>query len=596
MHSKLLWQLLERFRDTPLRGADAILLSIQVLAWARLSSLELIEPALQFGQVQPRGPEGLIQGLAELERASSPYASAFQGAATAATTAAARLQQVAEDALKFEADGLLSEFSPADAAFDVLSIQHYWPTMEPSLADLMVRLADPSEGATAYTGWDVTAQLADRLNRRGCAVVVETPVASPFPALVGIFSGVPIETSFSDPVRSPGFVRAGRLRKADVAVAFPPMGLKPEPGIADRDLFNRFDIPKPSWAVLAIQHLLAQTEKRVVVAVPHSLLHGVGSDHVLRQRLVDSGSLEAVISLPPGLVYGTALQIAVLVLTPSGQAGDVRFVNASSEDFRASPSRTRTTLVNIEAIINNAASREQSAIARTISRSEIEANDYQLLVSRYVLAASQERLRATLAGARLTPLTELVETVRPLPASPTPGDGLLAVREVGTADIPTVGFARAGRELYVEPAAMNKGFDQFLLPNDIVLTIRGSTGKVGIVSADVPAPGTGGWVAGSSATVLRVRQGAAIDPMALFLTLRSPLGQELFKTVTSGSTIPMITLRDLLKLEVPVPTLERGRRAAQVLAEEEALQCQIEELKRKQLEVVGSDWAAGMLA
>jgi type I restriction enzyme M protein len=251
--------------------------------------------------------------------------------------------------------------------------------------------------------------------------------------------------------------------------------------------------------------------------------------------------------------------------------------------------------VNIDRIVDDAMSEERTPVARTISRGEIEANDYQLLVARYVLAANQERLRSKLAGVRLAPLGDLVETVRPLTASANPGDGLFSVLEVGTADIPPVGFVRAGRELYAEPAAMNRGFDQFLLPGDIVLTIRGSTGKVGIVPDHVPQPGNGGWIAGSSATVLRVRSATPVEPKALFLLLRSKLGQDLLKTITSGSTIPMITLRDLLKLEVPVLPMASGRRAGEVLDAEESLQRQIEDLTRQQFAIAGNDWAAGML-
>ena len=86
-----------------------------------------------------------------------------------------------------------------------------------------------------------------------------------------------------------------------------------------------------------------------------------------------------------------------------------------------------------------------------------------------------------------------------------------------------------------------------------------------------------------------------MDPKALFLLLRSKLGQDLLKTITSGSTIPMITLRDLLRLGVPVPSMESGGRAAEVLDAEDALERQIEDLKRQQFAVAGDDWAAGML-
>lgn len=595
MNAKVLWSLADHFKATPLRGPDAILLSIQMLAWARLSARELVDPALRLEHVQQRGTESLVQGLAELERPGSPFTLAFQGAASAAMNASARLQQVAEDVVRFEADGLLADFSPADVASDVVSIQHHWPTIEPSLADLMVRLAGQAQDASAYAAWDVTAQLADRLCRQGWTVMVESPMASPFPALVEIFRGQPIESSFSDPVRSPSFISGGKLRQADLAIALPPFGIKPEPGIAERDLFERFNIPKATWTVLALQHLLAQARKRVIVAVPYSLLHGLGSDRALRQHVVDSGRLQAVIALPPGLVPGTSIQIAVLILGPTGSAGGVRFVDASGDGFRESSGRTRTTLLNVDQIIDAAITEHENPIARTVARAEIESNDYQLHVSRYMLAATQEHLLSQLADAKLAKLGELVETVRPLTASVNAGEGLVPVLEVGTADIPAVGYVSTGRKLYVDPTAMIKSLDQFLRPGDIVLTIRGSTGKIGIVPENVPKPGEGGWVAGSSATILRAQFGAPVASKALFLVLRSKLGQDLLKLITSGSTIPMITLRDLVKLEVPVPTMENGARAAEALAREEELQRQIEDLKRQQLAVVGDDWAGGML-
>lgn len=595
MSAKVLWQLTAHLSSTPLRGPDAILLSIQTLAWARLSAHQLIEPSMRLERSRQQGPDRLIRGLAELEKAGSTFSLAFQGAATAASVASARLQQVVDDAMRFEADGLLEDFAPADVAFEDVSIQHHWPALEPSLADLLVKLAGPLEGATAYTAWDATAQLADRLSRAGSKVSVENPIASPFPALVEIFSGKKIETSFSDPVRFPGFVSGGRLRVVDVAIAIPPIGVKPEPGITERDLFNRFDIPKATWAVLAVQHLLAQSRKRVVVAVPHSLLQGLGSDRSIRQLIVDSGRLQAVVSLPPGLIFGTAIQIAVLVLGPAGYQGDVRFIDATGDEFRESTSRTRTRLLNIDKIVDARISEDKTPWARAVSRDEIRSNEYQLLVGRYVLDPSEERLRAALVAHRLETLGNLVETVRPMQASPVSGDGLIQVKEVGTVDLPPAGYLSAGRELYTEPATITKASDQFLRPGDIVMTIRGSTGKVGLVPEDVPEPGPEGWVAGASAIVLRMRAGAPISPKALFLLLRSRLGQDLLKTITTGATIPMITLRDLLRLKVPMPTAGAGRRAAEIISEEEAIRRQIEELTRRQFAVAGDDWSSGML-
>ena len=58
---------------------------------------------------------------------------------------------------------------------------------------------------------------------------------------------------------------------------------------------------------------------------------------------------------------------------------------------------------------------------------------------------------------------------------------------------------------------------QFLRPNDIVLMTKGNAGRVGIVGSEVPKPGIGGWIAGQSAVVLRVKSGNPIDAKGLFM-------------------------------------------------------------------------------
>jgi len=597
MSAKILWPLGDLFRTSPLRGADALTLSLQLLAWARLSARGTIAPPLQLGRALARGSNGLLEGLKALEKAPSPIAQAFTGASIHAGMAGSALQSASDLCAKLEADGLLDSFLPEDAAADLgFDAQHFWPTIiEPTLADLMVRLADPGIHDSVYCAWDATAQIAGRLVRAGCNVWTENPVATPFPALAALFADRSIEIGFSDPIRSPSFVSAGRLRKFDRAIALPPMGVKIEASIVSKDLFARFSIPKATWGVLTVQHLLAQAEQTAVIAVPNSLLLGVGADRLLREQLVRSGQLSAVVSLPPGLLSGTNLQIALLVLAPKGGIERVRFVNASGDEFRESPNRSRTTLTKLDRIVENVFGDEDGPIARTVERVDIEANDLQLLVGRYVLDPTQQKLKSRLVNVPRRALGDLVETVRPLAASPQQTDSAIAIREVGTSDIPAAGYMRPGRELYAEPEVITKGANQFLRPQDIVLTIRGSTGKVGIVPDDVPDPGADGWIAGSSATVLRMGPNSRIDPRALIVLLRSPMGQDLLKTITSGNTIPMITLRDLLRLEIPVPSLESAQRAAALLDKEQALQDQIEALQRKQTELAGSDWTLGML-
>lgn len=422
---------------------------------------------------------------------------------------------------------------------------------------------------------------------------MENPLITPFPALAAVFSGRESRTAYSDPIRSPSFVESGKLEIFDQSVALPPIGVKVRGELVDRDLFGRFDNPKATWTVLCVQHLMSQSRRRVAVVVPYSLLFGVGADKKLREQLVRAGQVRTVISLFPGLASGTAIQLAVLVLDPRGGTKQVRFVDASGEFFKVQHARSKVALGNLDELLEAVQSRSDSDLARSVAIEEIEANDFSLQVERYVLDEDRVALQRRLAHLETVPLGDLVSTVRTPPVSKADSDGI-PVLEVGASDIVRTGYTRPGREGTARNVDSH-GADHFLREGDVVVTIRGNVGKVGIIPADVAKPGPGGWTAGSSLTVLRARSDSRVDPAVLALLLRSPLGQELLSGISSGVAIPMITLRDLLRLELPVPGIKASHTARAILEQEDALERQIAEMVNKQESVAGSDSAYGLL-
>jgi hypothetical protein len=217
---------------------------------------------------------------------------------------------------------------------------------------------------------------------------------------------------------------------------------------------------------------------------------------------------------------------------------------------------------------------------------DILANDAQLQVGRYVLPDTTKQLQARLAKAETIALGDLVTTIRPLPPAPDDADGVDAC-EIGAADLPDRGYiGTPGRTIKVS----GKSEQQFLRPLDIVLIVKGSTGKLGIVSPEAPQPGNGGWVAGQSAIVLRGQPGARIDPLTLALQLRSPLGQQLLSGIVSGATIPLIQLKELTRLQVLVPDQKTIQRAAAAFATEVQLQQKINRLRAQQAEATAHLW------
>ena len=595
MSSKILWQVTDTLRGSPMPRHDTLTLAVQLLVWAKIGKKEWVTNSVpSLAQAIEQGGTLLQAGLSQLENSSGTLREAFAGVRQRAELAGPALHAAAAVCHRVERDGLLDgiqiyelfsnlgpEFAPE------LTLYHS------SLADLMVRLAGSTLGGTTYCPWDQVAQISSGILRAGGEPAVENPLITPFPALAAVSSGKNCRTAYSDPIRAPSFIEGGKLERFDQAVALPPLGVKVDRELADRDLFGRFDISKATWTVLCIQHLMACSRRRVVVAVPYSLLFGMGADRKLREQLVRAGQVRTVISLFPGLASGTAIQLALLVLDPRGGTKQVRFVNASGECFKAQSGRAKVALHNLDDLVLEIESRGDSEIARSVDTAEIEQNDFSLNVERYVVDQDQLALQQRLAQLKTVFLGDLASTVRSPSVAKLESDGI-PVLEVGASDIPRTGYTRPSREVMVAHAS-GQGAEHFLREGDIVVTIRGSVGKVGVIPSDVAKPGPGGWTAGSSLAVLRTKPDAFVDPAVLVLLLRSPLGQELLSGISSGVAIPMITLRELLRLEVPVPLPNASRRAEEILGHEEELRKQIAEMIERQHNVAGSDSAYGLL-
>ncbi|WP_303786903.1 restriction endonuclease subunit S [Azovibrio restrictus] len=96
-------------------------------------------------------------------------------------------------------------------------------------------------------------------------------------------------------------------------------------------------------------------------------------------------------------------------------------------------------------------------------------------------------------------------------------------------------------------------------PGDIVMTTRGSIGKV----ARIPK-GFRGLI---NAQMLLIRADEKMFSGAfLFHWLRSEIGQTKLRNFSSGAAQPQIPIRDLQEIEVPIPSLIAQRRIASILS------------------------------
>ena len=128
----------------------------------------------------------------------------------------------------------------------------------------------------------------------------------------------------------------------------------------------------------------------------------------IRQGLLQEDLFEAVIGLPPNLFYGTGIPASILVLNrdkPVARRGRVLFIDASAE-FEEGSNQNRLRDQDIEHIADTFHTyADVDKYARVVPLAEIEQNDWNLNISRYVdTSEEEERIDVAEAVRRLREL------------------------------------------------------------------------------------------------------------------------------------------------------------------------------------------------
>lgn len=203
-----------------------------------------------------------------------------------------------------------------------------------------------------------------------------------------------------DTIRDPKLVKDGGLILYDRVIANPPFSLD-EWGheVAQADVHGRFRFgipPKTKGDLAFVQHMVATLNKQgqLGVVMPHGVLFRGGAEAEIRRGFLGEDLIEAVIGLPSNLFYGTGIPAAVLVLSrakPLARKGKVLFINASQEyeEGKAQNYLRDQDVQKIAATFH--AFKDVERYARVVPVEEIEKNEFNLNISRYVDTAEAEQ-------------------------------------------------------------------------------------------------------------------------------------------------------------------------------------------------------------
>ena len=582
MTNRAIYQIVDSVRSTGLDRDKSLELALQLLAWEKLSRTNRTARDLAFSPEYIKHPEKVLNVFQALSASGGLMFKAFSNIPSVIFANPYVLRDALEVVNRLSATGVLENVDVLNLAEErFISPVGGYLNMPGEVADLMSAIADIRSSDSVYTPWDSSfAQLASRAAIKSKDVYYESILHSSIPALVSLLSTNEFEVSISNPILQPTAIEGGKPRLFDITVAFPPFGMKYPADEIRRDLFNRFPERTSIGSVLAVRHAISQTKSKLVIAVQNSLLFSHGYEKELRKDLVEKGMIEAVIAMPNGLLSLTNIAFTILVINPKGGLNSVKFINADSPEFYVGVARTRNDLRNIDGLLELIKSNKESTNCSIVSNQVVISNDAQLQVDRYVVSDSRKRLEKQLSGLRKIQLGDIARTVRAIPLGSIESKPI-AVMEIGAADLSQFGYiAPKGKTISVDENLAKRYEDCFLRPLDIVLIVKGSVGKIGIVPLDVPGPGNGGWAAGQSAIVLRVHPEHCAQ--SLFVQLRSPMGQELLAGIVSGATIKLIQLRELMKLEVVESSADQDAKSREIIDSEERMEKQIQKIRVEQ--------------
>ena len=182
----------------------------------------------------------------------------------------------------------------------------------------------------------------------------------------------------------------------DAVVANPPFSLRWDPNEntgKDIRFKNHGVAPKSAADFAFLLHGFHYLKEDGVMAIilPHGVLFRGGVEARIRKKLLDDGHIDTVIGLPANLFYSTGIPVCILVLKKCKKPNDVLFINAS-EQYDKGKRQNVITDDHIKKIIDTYTERpkEIERYARRVGMDEIEENDYNLNITRYVSTAEAE--------------------------------------------------------------------------------------------------------------------------------------------------------------------------------------------------------------
>ena len=194
----------------------------------------------------------------------------------------------------------------------------------------------------------------------------------------------------------------GNLQTYDFAVANPPFSTKSwSNGFnPDEDIYRRFEFgipPAKNGDYAFLLHLtksLKSTGKGAII-LPHGVLFRGNKESDIREKLICRGFIKGVIAVPPNLFYGTGIPACIIVIDKENSVNRKGiFMIDAGKGFIKDGNKNRLRHQDIHKIVDVFNKQiELPKYSRMVSHSEIEKNEYNLNIPRYIDSQEPEDIQ-----------------------------------------------------------------------------------------------------------------------------------------------------------------------------------------------------------
>ncbi|MEL6634803.1 MAG: type I restriction-modification system subunit M, partial [Bacteroidota bacterium] len=209
-----------------------------------------------------------------------------------------------------------------------------------------------------------------------------------------------------DTLSKPQFLESeNSLKRFDFVVANPPFSLKNwSTGITpESDTFNRFPPkqygipPEKNGDYAFLLHIIASLKStgKGAVILPHGVLFRGNAEAFIRENLIRRKLIKGIIGLPANLFYGTGIPACIIVLDKEGrEAREGIFMIDASKGYKKDGNKNRLREQDIHMIVDTFNNRwEIDKYARMVSIKEIEKNEFNLNIPRYIDTQEEEDIQ-----------------------------------------------------------------------------------------------------------------------------------------------------------------------------------------------------------